>query len=390
MKLLTVKEKFINLNGLLLLFAIFASCKSKEKFDWDAGISGPKHYPSGAPSVSYFYKGEDLAGASTGTGADQGWGITSGGFTGGDDFKAVPDSVYVKWVCSADDLLYKGGFKLPREKMLQLFKKGAIDLFGDQNDYTVIVAGMAPGGNVCIWMHAGTILTEVAKFKVKKGVEDPNIDKSYREKDIKGWRDYLTYWELHGIPYHVWEVGEKKYNYNIGFSSEENKNYSFGITGYSEDGTSIGYDQQENTLVMLKHKANYTPSNSKIKNKLPVHFSIQWISEDDEEWYKAEIVLPHNFSEKFTAQSTSKNSVYDRILIEMDKEVPGRNCVFGRLMIQGKDKKDMIMRFRAPKLNNETRKYELSKYSLPKGYVFPQWQGRNKLTFPKLDYWQEQ
>ena len=384
-----MKEKFISLNSLLLLFWLLASCQSKEKFDWDAGISGPKHYPSGAPAVRYFYKGEDLAGASTATGADQGWGITSGGFTGGDDFKPVPDSVYVKWVCGADDLLYKAGFKLPREKMLGLFKKGASDPSGQKSDYTVIIAGMAPGGNVCIWMQAGTVLTEVAKFKVKKGIEDTNIDKSYKEKDIKGWGDYLTYWELHGIPYHVWEVGEKEYNYNIGFSSKEDKNYSFGITGYSKDGTTIGYNQENNTLLMLKQDVNYTPSISKIKNKLPVHFSIQWISEDDEQWYKAEIVLPHNFGEKFSTNGTSKNYGYDRILIEMDKEIPGEAYVFGRVLIQGKDKEDMIMKFRAPKLNNETKKYEFSKYSLPKGYVVPKWQGRNNLTFPKLDYWQE-
>ncbi|WP_316843479.1 DUF2931 family protein [Pedobacter psychrodurus] len=384
-----MKEKFISLNSLLFLFVLLASCQSKEKFDWDAGISGPKHYPSGAPSVSYFYKGEDLAGASSGTGADQGWGITSGGFTGGDDLKPVPDSVYVKWVCGADDLLYKAGFKLPREKMLELFKKGTTDLLGKRNDYTVIIAGMAPGGNVCIWMQAGTVLTEVAKFKVKKGTEDPNIDKSYRQKDIKGWEDYLTYWELHGIPYHVWEVGEKEYNYTIGFSSAEDKNYSFGITGYSKDGTTIGYNQEDTTLVMLKQNANYTPSSSKIKNKLPVHFSIQWISEDDEQWYKAEIVLPNNFSEKFTSSGAVKNYGYDRILIKMDKEIPGQAYVFGKVMILGKDKEDIIMKFRAPKLNNKTKAYSFSKYSLPKGYVFPKWEGRNTLTFPKLDYWQE-
>ena len=124
--------------------------------------------------------------------------------------------------------------------------------------------------------------------------------------------------------------------------------------------------------------------------KLPVHFSIQWISEDDKQWYKAEIVLPNNFSEKFSANGVSKNYGYDRILIKMDKEIPGQDYVFGKVMVQGKNKEDMIMKFRAAKLNNETKKYDFSKYSLPKGYVFPKWQGRKNLTFPKLDYWQDQ
>ena len=67
--------------------------------------------------------------------------------------------------------------------MLELLKKGATDLFRKQNDYTVIIAGIAP--------HSLSRLGS----------------------------------------------GREKYNYNIGFSSEENKNYSLGITGYSEDGT---------------------------------------------------------------------------------------------------------------------------------------------------------
>ena len=28
-------------------------------------------------------------------------------------------------------------------------------------------------------------------------------------------------------------------------------------------------------------------------------------------------------------------------------------------------------------------------YSLPKGFVFPKWEGREKLTFPEIEFWQE-
>ncbi|MGQ7853686.1 DUF2931 family protein [Pedobacter sp. WC2501] len=389
-----MKEKFISLNSFLLLFAMLASCQSKEKFNWDAGFSAPKNYIAGDPSVSYFYKDVNLAGASSTVGINPGWGETSGGFTSGDDFKPVPDSVFVKWDCSFDLIEYEGGFKLPKEKMLSLFKSKVRDPLGNMENYSLIVTGMAPGGNVTLWMKAGLIKTEIAKFKAKAidimRKDDPNRGITIWTSTGDEAKDILSYIKLHGIPYHVWEVGEKEYNYNIGFSSEEDKNYSFGITGYSKDGTTIGYNQENNTLVMLKQKANYTPSNSKVKNKLPVHFSIQWISEDDEQWYKAEIVLPNDFSEKFISKSTLKSYSYDRILIKMDKEIPGQDCVFGNVMIQGKNHKDMIMKFRAPKLNNETKKYDFSKYSLPKGYVFPKWQGRNNLTFPKLYYWQEQ
>jgi hypothetical protein len=30
-----------------------------------------------------------------------------------------------------------------------------------------------------------------------------------------------------------------------------------------------------------------------------------------------------------------------------------------------------------------------SYYSLPKGFVFPKWEGREPLKTPEIDYWQE-
>ncbi|MFH6937724.1 DUF2931 family protein, partial [Flavobacterium sp. FlaQc-30] len=229
-----------------LIIGLFASCQPKDTFDWNAGLSGPKNYPSGAPFVEYFYQGKSIAGASSSTGADQGWGITSGGYVGGDQYKPVPDSIAVKWVCSVDNLVYKDGFKLPREKMLELFNRKVIDSYGDQNDYSVIVAGMAPGGNITVWMQGGNASTEIAKFKILKGEEDQNIDDSYKKKEIKSWGHYLTYWKIHGIPYSVWEKGEKDYDYNIVFSSEEE--YKFALTFYAKDGSLFQIDNKSSFL----------------------------------------------------------------------------------------------------------------------------------------------
>lgn len=37
----------------------------------------------------------------------------------------------------------------------------------------------------------------------------------------------------------------------------------------------------------------------------------------------------------------------------------------------------------------QEKKYEVSKYSLPKDFIFPKWQGKEPIEFPELDYWQE-
>ncbi|WP_294965694.1 DUF2931 family protein [uncultured Flavobacterium sp.] len=338
-----------------LIIGLFASCQPKDTFDWNAGLSGPKNYPSGAPFVEYFYQGKSIAGASSGTGADQGWGITSGGYIGGDKYKPVPDSMAVKWVCSIDNLVYRGGFKLPREKMLELFKRKVIDSYGVQNDYSVIVAGMAPGGNITLWMQGGYASTEIAKFKVLKGEEDKNIDDDYKKKEIKSWGDYLTYWKIHGIPYTVWEKGEKEYPYDIGFTTEEQdkKNYSIAIAGYTKDGSVIY--SNEDPIPCIKWNENVKLKVEKSK-KLPVQFYIQWISQNDQEWYEAQIVLPDNLENQFIEfQKKYGNNVF--LIVGMEKVSENKPYTFGKIWFENAKQKNEIMKFRAAKLNVEkTRK----------------------------------
>lgn len=373
-----------------LIISLFASCQPKDTFEWNAGLSTPKNYPSGAPFVEYFYQGQSVAGASSGTGADQGWGITSGGYVGGDKYKPVPDSMAVKWVCSVDNLVYRGGFKLPREKMLELFKRKVIDSYGVQNDYSVIVAGMAPGGNITLWMQGGYASIEIAKFKILKGEEDQNIDDDYKKKEIKSWGNYLSYWKIHGIPYSVWEKGEKEYDFDIGFTTEEEdkKDYSIAIAGYTKDG-SIIYSN-EDPIPYIKWNENVKLKIAKGK-KLPIQFYIQWISQNDQEWYEAQIVLPNDLENQFIEfQKRYGTDIF--LTVGMDKVSDNKTHTFGRVWLENSKEKIEIMKFRAAKLNVEKtrkRKYEVSKYSLPKDFIFPKWQGREPIMFPEFDYWQE-
>lgn len=401
-EILVTKEKFMRIvNFIFLLFALLASCqspkdkaKAEEKFSWNAGISAPKNYPA-VPSVEFLYEGESVAGASTSIGGAQGWGVTMGGFTGGDVFKPVPDSVFVKWNCGFDLIEYEGGFKLPRKKMLELFSKGIIDPFnGRKEDYTVLVAGTAPGGNVTIWMQASGINTEIIKFKAKKISQDGR----YEPHSVSLWtstgqeaKDILKYINFHGIPYKVWETGEKEYKYDIGFSTEEEskKNIGMAITGFCKDG-SIIYSN-EDPMPYVKWNENIQLKVSKNK-KLPVHFYMQWISQDNQEWYEAEIVLPNDLDNQLAEfQKKYGNNVF--IIVGMDKVLQNNPYTFGRIRLENSNGKNEIMKFRAAKLNlSKTRikKYEVSKYSLPKDFIFPTWEkGKEPLTTPDVDYWQE-
>jgi lipoprotein len=372
-----MKGKFIS-NILVLL--VLAGCSPKDKYEWNAGLSGPKYYPSGAPRVEYFYKGKSVAGASIGTGADQGWGVTAGGYSGGEQYKDIPDSVAVQWVCSVDNYLYKGGARLPRERMLELFKNGFKTVYGMKTTYTSIVAGMAPGGNAVIWLRGSERLTEVIRFKAQERLEDPYIDKDYREKTVKNWGNYLTYWYLHGVPYDVWEKGDKEYDYDIGFSSEGGQKIKPNVfTFYTKDGT--WYQPSKGDLAFQSidwqewGKFEYKENNNLIKNlKLPVeiHFSVDY----NDVLYMGNIVLPQDFKKYF------ENQANNRITIGVEK-----NLETGILWVSGKKGFQKVMRFKLVEVKDEEQPYF---YSLPKGFKIPKWNGRTPIATPEFDYWQEE
>ena len=366
----------------ILVLVVLAGCSPKDKYEWNAGLSGPKYYPSGAPRVEYFYKGKSVAGASIGTGADQGWGVTAGGYSGGDQYKDIPDSVAVQWVCSVDNYLYRGGTRLPRERMLELFKNGFKTVYGMKTTYTSIVAGMAPGGNAPIWLRGSERLTEVIRFKAQERLEDPYIDKDYREKTVKNWGNYLTYWYLHGVPYDIWEKGDKEYDYDIGFSSEE-KDVTPYMVFYTKDGT--WYQPSKGDLAFQSvdwqewGKFEYKENNNLIKKlKLPVeiHFSVDY----NDVLYMGNIVLPQDFKKYF------ENQANNRITIGVEK-----NAETGILWVSGKKGSQKVMRFKVFKAKEDDMgDFYPGGYSFPKGFKIPKWNGRTPIATPEFDYWQEE
>jgi len=377
MEIFFMKGRYISS---ILVLVVLAGCSPKDKYEWNAGLSGPKYYPSGAPRVEYFYKGKSVAGASIGTGADQGWGVTAGGYSGGDQYKDIPDSVAVQWVCSVDNYLYRGGTRLPRERMLELFKNGFKTVYGMKTTYTSIVAGMAPGGNATIWLRGSERLTEVIRFKAQERLEDPYIDKDYREKTVKNWGNYLTYWYLHGVPYDIWEKGDKEYDYDIGFSSERGQKIKPNVfTFYTKDGT--WYQPSKGDLAFQSvdwqewGKFEYKENNNLIKNlKLPVeiHFSVDY----NDVLYMGNIVLPQDFKKYF------ENQANNRITIGVEK-----NLETGILWVSGKKGFQKVMRFKLVEVKDEEQPYF---YSLPKGFKIPKWNGRTPIATPEFDYWQEE
>jgi hypothetical protein len=389
-------NKFIT----LLLFTSLVSCQPKEKFDWEIGISAPKYYSS-SPKVQFFYHGNLVHSVSSNVGIQPGWGETAGGYASGKEEDEVPDSLHVEWLCGTDRYYYQGDFPLPRAKMLKLFQNPVKEYNGLMRDYTLLIVGTAPGGNVTLWMRAGSVLTEIQRFKAKStGIWKEN-DNEYNEhrKEIKTSSEFInseynTFHYLHGIPYKVWEEGEKEYEYDVGFTSESADVKMSLLTFFSKSGAVFQPDTYSETPFNIDKsewsKVSYMQNNNVFKKKpLPIMMRVQMKNKlNPKLYYATDVILPINFKYTYTTKYldtvNNKKENYNRIVIGIYSD-----CKKGIVWLEGKNKRLKIMDFKCflPKMDGTT--YTSGGYSLPKDFEFPKWEGREQLIKPDIEFWQE-
>ena len=203
---------------LLIIGCNSAMSNSVTKFEWDATESAPKLYPMEIIKGNFIYKDEAELGLyipSGGTLID-GWGNPVSSHVTGEKFKALPDRLIITFFSYAEKQFYHGEFKLPYERILALFKEG-VALNSEYPVYSSIMAGIAPGGMVSVWVLGSGDYKEVffgqaGKIDLEPGAAFalPFKDKAQSDEYVdEGLSEVLEPEELaslkkNGIPFGLW------------------------------------------------------------------------------------------------------------------------------------------------------------------------------------------
>jgi len=137
---------------LLLTGCSNAMSNNNIKFDWRATESAPKHYPMEIIKGTFIFKGstQGVYIPSGGT-LKAGWGEPISSHNDGNHEKSLPDRLTLTFFSYAEKQFYRGDFKLPYETILALFHEG-VEANQDDPEYNRIMAGIAPGGAVAVWV----------------------------------------------------------------------------------------------------------------------------------------------------------------------------------------------------------------------------------------------
>lgn len=315
-----------------------------EQRDYNTRISTPEGYP-----IKLLTDGGDLSVIIDGQGYRAGqfetdvfsetWGNGWGNGTG----SSVPDSLKILWFSFVENKYYGLNAKLDKTKISNYFKNGykKVELndaqestLAKQGDYKDLIAGIAPGGDVVVWLSGRKDTREIGVFKGKELNSD-----QFKEYDIvkedeikKVLRDTCTCKDntqfrkiVHNkkpIPFGTWTTKyREKLNWKVDINSLEPTKSELELYFYNGENFSLFNEE----VTKSRHQNQAVPSYiifHFLKNKQEYKAFFQFDEDEIFSNFKTltkenrdellDIVL--NFNENFTTATVkikSKNKTLD-------------------------------------------------------------------------------
>jgi hypothetical protein len=202
-----------------------SSCQEKvKKYDWIPTECAPKNYPVQIYSGYFYYGDKGNIYVPDGRGVNYGWGEDGSINIAGDKLKEAPHTLELTWISFTEKKNYTGKFELDTKRIDSLLAAGyPSDVEGGKGSYHLIKVGMAPGGDVVLWLAGErSKQVEVGYFKAKptSGLDwkkvYPAMDSmdKYINTVNSGLNDTVQQQiKTHAIPTDYWAGLRKRYSW---------------------------------------------------------------------------------------------------------------------------------------------------------------------------------
>lgn len=222
----------------LLIYSTAGNCfmfsKNKTRFEWLTTETAPRDYTMKIISGTFYYH-DEKGGLYVPDAAhiNPGWGKGVSNHVVGEDFKALPDRLDIRFFSFTENKMYQGSFDLPYETILMWFKKGVAQN-AEHPVFNTIMVGVAPGGAVAVWV-TGAETREVffGQAEPYEGVLTNSLNHVIDDRDefVRSVLEYSLTPEMladikkNGIPAGKWNGYRKPYQWLPTFVQAQRPKY---------------------------------------------------------------------------------------------------------------------------------------------------------------------
>jgi hypothetical protein len=141
----------------LLILTTFkiSACRERTKtYDWIPTECAPNNYPVQIFKGYLYYGDNKNVSIPDGRVVNYGWGENGSVNLVGDKMKEAPTAIEIAWISFAEKKNYTGRFELDTKKIDSLLSEGYLDdtESNGKGNFHYIKVGLAPGGNVVLWL----------------------------------------------------------------------------------------------------------------------------------------------------------------------------------------------------------------------------------------------
>lgn len=232
-----VKYTMVKVKSFFIIFSVFfyasvSGADMADKFDWLASESAPHDYPMQIVSGSFYDPDGGVVKVPSGKTLHHGWGEDVSTYVVGPELKALPNRLEISFFSYAENQFYKGEFTLPYERISQYFSRPYYSHKVEHEvNYSTIIAGVAPGGYVSVWLGSVDRTVEVFSGQADKtGMDWSRItnSKDYTRDEYVALElgetlsaEALDSLKKNGVPVGKWKKYQKRYNWQLSFSGQE-------------------------------------------------------------------------------------------------------------------------------------------------------------------------